>query len=87
MIPSTEALNMPSDPPKSVVPVVAVGSDDSSHSPAVDYASIAVAAMSEGVVVQLASGEIISCNQAAERILTIGTLIHDRNFDFRRRRG
>ena len=35
----------------------------------IDFAAIAFLAMSEGIVVQLASGEIVSCNPAAERIL------------------
>jgi PAS domain S-box-containing protein len=35
----------------------------------VNYASVALAALSEGVLVQLASGEIVACNPAAERIL------------------
>ena len=34
-----------------------------------DYASAALSALSEGVVLQVASGEIAACNPAAERIL------------------
>ena len=48
---------------------MAPGSDSSGRGIAPDYASAALAAMSEGVVVQLAGGEIVSCNPAAERIL------------------
>src|SRR5512140_3463141 len=33
------------------------------------WASAALAALSEGVVMQLAGGEIVACNPAAERIL------------------
>ncbi len=46
--------------PDSLVPGVDIG---------VEYAASALAALSEGVVVQVASGEIVSCNPAAERIL------------------
>ena len=47
------------------------GSDGPGFASPEDHAFAAIAAMSEGVVVQAASGAIVACNPAAERILGI----------------
>ena len=66
---------MPSTPGDLPGPVPAVESDGTEPGTSGDYGNAVLAGMSEGVAVQLARGEIVSCcNPAAERILG---LTHD----------
>ena len=60
---------MPSDSADPAIPIAPAVPGGQGRSLAADYAAAALRAMSEGVVVQVAGGEIVSCNPAAERIL------------------
>ncbi|MBK9964368.1 MAG: PAS domain S-box protein [Holophagales bacterium] len=64
-----EARHAPSDPVDLVGRVGPSGSECPGRPLSGDYSAAALVAISEGVVVHLATGEIVGCNPAAERIL------------------